>query len=202
MVVVACNTASAAAFEILKKKFGNKILLVDVINPMVDYIKINYNEKKIGIIATKGTVGSKVYDKKLKAKHITNVHSLATPLLVHLIEEGFSKHQGSQLLVHEYLNKKPLLKIDVLVLACTHYPILKSIIEDFYRRKVVVLDSTVITAEEVKKQLIKYNSLNLSKTKAKHQFFVSDFTPAFEQVTKIFYGEKINLKKNNIWMEG
>jgi glutamate racemase len=199
MVVVACNTASAAAFEELKNLFGEKIMLVDVIEPMVNHIQKNYTDKKIGIIATKGTVGSGIYENKLKAVNVKDVRSLATPLLVHLIEEGFSKHQGSNLLVQEYLHDKKLRKIDVLVLACTHYPILKNTIEDFYHHEVKVLDSTIITAEVVQSVLQKNNLLNTQKTKATHQFFVSDFTAAFEQITQIFYGAEIHLEKCNIW---
>ncbi|MEY2830171.1 MAG: glutamate racemase [Bacteroidota bacterium] len=199
MVVIACNTASAAAFEELKKIFGEKIMLVDVIEPMVNHIKNNFAHKKIGIIATKGTVGSGIYENKLKAADVNHVSSLATPLLVHLIEEGFSKHQGSNLLVQEYLHDKKLRKIDVLVLACTHYPILKNTIEDFYHHEVTVLDSTIITAEVVQAVLQKNNLLNTQKTKAIHQFFVSDFTPAFEQITKVFYGSEIHLEKCDIW---
>ena len=153
MVVVACNTASAAAFEILKKQFEDKILLVDVIEPMVQYVKKNFSDKKIGVIATKGTIASGVYEKKLAEFGIHDVHSLATPLLVHLIEEGFSRHTGSQLLVHEYLHHPQLRKIAVLVLACTHYPILKNTMEEFYHNEVKVLDSTEITAIEVQQKL-------------------------------------------------
>jgi glutamate racemase len=201
MVVVACNTASAAAFEDLKKLFGNKILLVDVIEPMVNHIKQNYADKKIGIIATKGTVGSGIYENKLKAVDVNDVNSLATPLLVHLIEEGFSKHIGSNLLVQEYLHDKKLRKIDVLVLACTHYPILKNTIEDFYHHEVKVLDSTIITAQKVKEALLESQLLNTCNQKASHEFYVSDFTPAFEQITKIFYGAEIHLAKCDIWNE-
>ncbi len=201
MVVVACNTAAAAAFEELKNKFGNKILLVDVIEPMVNFVAQNFTKNKIGIIATKGTVASNVYETKLKSHHVADVHSLATPLLVHLIEEGFSHHEGSQLLVQEYLRHKILRKIDVLVLACTHYPILKNTIEEFYHHEVKVLDSSEITAQAVKDKLFENNLLNQQKNEATHQFFVSDFTPAFQQIAQLFYGENIQLQKLNIWNE-
>ena len=201
MVVIACNTASAAAFDDLQKMFGEKILLVDVITPMVKHIAEKFSNKKIGIIATKGTVASCVYENMLKAALVNDVHSLATPLLVHLIEEGFSQHAGSQLLVHEYLQHKNLSKIDVLVLACTHYPLLKKTFEEFYHHEVEVLDSTEITALAVKNKLQQNNLLNQQNEKPLHEFFVSDFTPAFEKIAQLFYGESIQLQKLNIWNE-
>ncbi len=200
MVVVACNTASAAAFELLKKQFGNKILLVDVIDPMVNYVQEHFAKNKIGIIATKGTIASKVYESKLANVGVDDVQSLATPLLVHLIEEGFSQHTGSQLLVQEYLRSKELRKIDVLVLACTHYPILKNTIEEFYHHEVKVLDSTEITALAVKEKLQSQNLLNPSGN-GKHEFYVSDFTKAFEDIAQLFYGKQIHLERMNIWKE-
>jgi glutamate racemase len=199
MVVVACNTASAAAFEALQSEFGERILLVNVIDPMVDFVQQHYPIAKVGIIATKGTVHAKVYPRKLAAKDVTDVNALATPLLVHLIEEGFSKHAGSKLLVEEYLNQPELKDIDVLILACTHYPIIKGYIEDFYQKKVEVLDSTLITAEAVKSLLAKHSLLNKQSILGTHQFFVSDYTSAFEQITKLFWGEAVLLQKNNIW---
>lgn len=199
MVVVACNTASAAAFEALQSEFGERILLVNVIDPMVDFVQQHYPIAKVGIIATKGTVHAKVYPRKLATKDVTDVHALATPLLVHLIEEGFSKHAGSKLLVEEYLNQPELKDIDVLILACTHYPIIKDYIEDFYQKKVEVLDSTLITAEAVKSLLATHSLLNNQSIAGTHQFFVSDYTSAFEQITKLFWGEAVALEKNNIW---
>ena len=199
MVVVACNTASAAAFEALQAEFGERLLLINVIDPMVDYVQEHYPTSKIGIIATKGTVNARVYPRKLSQKDVTDVHALATPLLVHLIEEGFSKHPGAKLVVEEYLNQTPLKDIEVLILACTHYPIIKGYIEDFYNKKVDVLDSTLITAEAVKHALIAHNLLNPQEQPGHHQFYVSDFTSAFEQITKLFWGEAVALQKNNIW---
>lgn len=199
MIVVACNTASAAAFETLQQKFGEQVLLVNVIDPMVNFIQQYHQKNKIGIIATKGTVNSKVYDRKLSAAGVTDVHSLATPLLVHLIEEGFSTHAGSQLLVNEYLSSQTLAEINVLVLACTHYPIIKKSIENYFHQAVEVLDSTVITANAVKQLLASKNLLNDSVEQGKAEFFVSDFTPAFEQVTKVFWGEAVHLEQKNIW---
>jgi glutamate racemase len=198
-VVVACNTASAAAFSSLQKKFGGQVLLANVIEPMIDYITLKYSQKRIGIIATKGTVAANVYEKKLAKQDIVQVKSLATPLLVHLIEEGFSKHPGSNLLVKEYLDNPKLKNIEVLVLACTHYPILRTIIESHYNQKVEVLDATAITAQYLFELIQHKNLLNIRQDKPQHKFYVSDYTPAFEEITKIFWGKTIHLEKKDIW---
>jgi glutamate racemase len=199
MIVVACNTASAAAFQTLQAIYGERVLLVNVIDPMVDFIAQHHATKKIGIIATKGTVNSQVYPKKLALQGILDVHSLATPLLVHLIEEGFSQHPGSRLLVEAYLSQAPLEAIEVLVLACTHYPIIKQFIESYFKKPITVLDATVITAAAVKKKLLAANLLNNQTSIGTKKFYVSDFTQAFEEVTKVFWGSEIQLEQKNIW---
>ncbi len=199
LIVMACNTASAAAYNDLKKHIGDKALLVNVIDPMVSYVAEHHANERIGIIATKGTIGSKVYENKLQQSNISQVKTLATPLLVHLIEEGFSNHPGCQLLVNEYLTNPNLSDIDVLVLACTHYPIIKNLIEEYYQGKVAVLDSTLITAKETQRVLENEKLLNQSASIGVHQFYVSDYTPAFETIAHLFYGDKIKLEQSKIW---
>ncbi len=199
LVVVACNTASAAAYPALQEKFGKQVHLLNVIDPMIAHIQQYHAQENIGIIATKGTVNSKVYPNKLASLGITKVNSLATPLLVHLIEEGFSQHPGSRLLVAEYLHQATLKDIEVLVLACTHYPIIKTIIEDYFQHRVKVLDSTLITAASVKHLLTEFDQLNNQTVSGTKQFYVSDYTAAFEQVTKVFWGASIHLEQHNIW---
>jgi glutamate racemase len=199
MIVIACNTASAAAYNALNLHIQNKALLINVIDPMVNYLEQTHAQQRIGIIATKGTIGSKVYERKLHERHISEVKSLATPLLVHLIEEGFSGHPGCQLLVNEYLSNPALNEIEVLVLACTHYPIIKNLIEEYYEGRTSVLDSTIITAKATQAALANAQLLNNSSTPGLHQFYVSDYTPAFETIAHLFYGDKIKLEQSKIW---
>jgi glutamate racemase len=91
-----------------------------------------------------------------------------------------------------------LRKVDSLVLACTHYPLIKKEILEFYKREINILDSAEIVAQYVKKVLAKKKLLSTKKT-GNHHFYVSDFTSSFEKSTKIFFKEKIHLELKNIW---
>jgi glutamate racemase len=115
-----------------------------------------------------------------------------------MIEEGFFSNTISKTVIHSYLSSPKLKNIDSLILACTHYPLIQAEIEEFYHEKVTIINSAAIVAQSVQKKLAELNLL--SKVEAKnHQFFVSDYTSSFEKSTKLFFGEKIQLKLKNIW---
>jgi glutamate racemase len=136
MIVIACNTASAAAYEVLKKKYQQDIPVIDVISPLVDFI-VKKDFKKIGVLATKATVRSDVYSKKIAEQNENiEVVSLASGLLASMIEEGFFNNEISNVVLHKYLTYPDFEDIDALLLACTHYPLIKNEIEQFYDRKV------------------------------------------------------------------
>jgi len=195
-IIIACNTASAYGYKPLKKHLKNVAKVYDVITPVVHYISTHYTEKKVGIIATKGTTKSRIYPRKINAKNpLINVSSCATPLLAPMIEEGFFNNNISKTIIHNYLSKKELKNIDVLTLACTHYPLIEQAINGFYKKKVKILNSAVIVATHVKAK-IKIGSPNIP---IEDLFYVSDFTPSFQQSAQLFFGKKISLFKNNIW---
>ncbi|MBC7383993.1 MAG: glutamate racemase [Bacteroidia bacterium] len=208
MIVIACNTASAAGFKAVVKATGMKDLVVNVIDPAVDYVVKNHYRQRIGIIGTKRTISSNVYAKRITALDpIANVVQLATPLLAPMIEEGFYNNKISQTIINSYLSKSKLNKIDALILGCTHYPLIKNEIKKFYGKNVAVIDSSEIVAKAVKEVLLKHQLLNTNKHgkfgfgKKGQQFFVSDYTQSFEESSKIFFDEKVKLKQFNIWEE-
>jgi glutamate racemase len=198
VVLVACNTASASAFESLKKEFQDKVILLDVIDPVVDYMSTR-NFSKIGVIGTKRTISSGTYETKLKAKSpSTVVVSMATPLLVPMIEEGFIFDDISNAIIRTYLSNVSLAGIQALILGCTHYPIIKNQISKIFNFDVEVVDSARIVAMILKDALEKNNLLNDSG-KVRDQFFISDFTDYFEKIARMFFEGEINLKKADIW---
>jgi glutamate racemase len=197
-VLIACNTASASAFETLKKDFGDKTILIDVIDPVVDYLGTR-NFKKIGVIGTKRTIISGTYGKKIKElSPSTNVVSLATPLLVPMIEEGFIFDDISNAILRSYLSNESLAGIQGLILGCTHYPIIKNQISKIFNFNVEVVDSARIVAMKMRDTLEAKNLLNDSG-KVKDQFYVSDYTDYFEKIAKMFFEGEINLQKADIW---
>jgi glutamate racemase len=199
LIVIACNTASAQAFETIKDFVGHKAIVVNVIDPVVQEVSKNINTKHVGVIATKGTVRSDIYSIKLKAaKKGLEVSSLATPLLVSMIEEGFFNNKISRAVIHSYLERPKLKKIDSLILACTHFPLIKTEIEEYYNREMCIIDSAGVVAQEVSR-LLKANKLQTKLKNPKHHFFVSDYTDSFEKSTHFFFKGKIKLQKADIW---
>jgi glutamate racemase len=207
MIVIACNTASAAAYRSVVKSTGMKDLVVNVIDPAVEYVVKNHFRQKVGVIATKRTISSNVYAKRIEALDpVSDVVQLATPLLAPMIEEGFYNNKISQTIINSYLSKSKLSKIDALILGCTHYPLIKTEIQKFYGKSVEIIDSSEIVAQQVKVVLernLLLNELQPSRFTfgKKSQFFVSDFTQSFEETSKIFFDEKVKLKHFNIWEE-
>lgn len=194
MLVIACNTASAAAYELLQEKYADKIPVVDVISPLVELIA-SKNFAKVGVMATKATVRSDVYNKKINQLNSgTEVVSLATGLLASMIEEGFFNNDISRAVLHKYLTYPDFEDIDALLLACTHYPLIRPEIEDFYGGKVQVFDSVAAVTARIGKILEKNNLFNDSGGIAEQRFFVSDFTQSFENTTRFFYNQGVQLE--------
>ena len=201
IIVIACNTASALAYNTVKDHVEGRVDVISVIEPVVNAVTHNAALKTIGVIGTKATVKSDIYAQKIseKNKNIT-VESLATPLLAPMIEEGFFNNKISKTIIHDYLSRPKLKKIDALILGCTHYPLIKPEIESFYKGKTRIVDSAEIVAQHVKEVLSSKKLLNKGKA-GRHHFYVSDYTKSFEESTKLFFKGKIKLELNNIWKE-
>ncbi|MBN2347569.1 MAG: glutamate racemase [Bacteroidales bacterium] len=199
IIVIACNTASSNAYENIVKLVGSRALVINVIDPVVDYIQHHLSSQNIGVIGTKGTINSKSYQNKINNlnKNIT-VSSLATPLLVPMIEEGFIFDDISNAIIRNYLSRPELQNIQSLVLGCTHYPIIQNQIKKYYNFKVNVLDSAKIVAGFLRNEL---NAHQLASTHIQgvNHFLVSDYTDYFNAISNMFFEGEINLEKDNIW---
>lgn len=198
LVVVACNSAASVGFNVVTEFFKNQALFVNVVDPLVKTtVEKAYN--KVGVIATKATIQSKVYPTQLKSlQPDIQVADVATPLLGPMIEEGFVENQVSKVVLNNYLSDKSLEGIQAMLLACTHYPLIKNDISQFYEHKIDILDSTNIVADAVAEVLAQHQLLNNTK-RNRHRFFVSDFTPSFEATTKLFYKTSIELEHYPLW---
>jgi len=199
VILIACNSASSAAFELVKEYAGSKAKVFNVVDPMIDYVREQYSDARIGLIGTKQTVSSGVYIDKIAATDKgLKLNSLETPLLVHMIEEGFIHNQISKEIIGQYLENDTLTNISALILACTHYPLIKRDIDEFYKDEIEVIDSSVIVARSLKAYL-EYNNL-INKTKpCEDEFLVSDYTESFEKTTKLFFGKLVRLEKYTLW---
>ena len=198
IIVIACNTASAAARKSTAEHVQN-IAVINVIDPVVDYVASHFNKSTIGLIGTKGTINSRVYPKSIaKANSKITTNSLATPLLAPMIEEGFFNNKISKEVIYEYLNNPELSGIESLILGCTHYPLIAKQIESFFQGKVEVIDSSGIVANSVLDKLTELELLNFPH-EVKNKFYVSDYTPSFENSTQIFFKDKVNLEYYPLW---
>ena len=197
VIVIACNSASSF-IDLSVLKITEKISIFNVIDPVVsEVVKVcsNYN---IGVIGTKATIGSNIYERKIHTScKGAKVNSLATPLLAPMIEEGFINEKISNTIITNYLSNPLLANIDHLILACTHYPLIYNEITDYYKGEVNVIDSSKIVAKHISDELKKKGLLN-ETINTKYQFYVSNYTKSFEKSAKFFFKEDIKLEEVNL----
>ncbi len=201
LIVIACNSASAAAYELVREYVGSKAKVLSVIDPIVAHLGQAYAGRRVGLIGTKQTVNSNVYKKKVDALDANvDLHALATPLLVPMIEEGFFKNAISDDIIASYLGHAALADIDALVLACTHYPLIKEQIARYYAGRVDVLDASDVVAADAEAYLAAHGLLAPpSAAPPVHHFYVSDFTRSFEESTRIFFEQEVQLEHYPLW---
>lgn len=203
LILIACNSASAAAFELVKEYIASQSIVMNVIDPVIQVLKEKYPSKNIGLIGTRQTVSSSIYKKKIDDLNVgIALSSYATNLLASAIEE-FGNHEIIDALLDVYLAHPDLQQIDALVLACTHYPIIKERVSAHYAKShkkggIDIIDSSDIIAQAVKKQLEKNNLLNANGNSTKH-FYVSDYTDSFAANAKLFFGDDITLEHYPLW---
>jgi glutamate racemase len=201
VILIACNSASAAAYELVREYVGSKARVLNVIDPIVAHIGEAYAGRAVGLIGTKQTVNSNVYKKKIDDLDANvQLQSLATPLLVPMIEEGFFENNISDNIIRTYLANPHLDGIDALVLGCTHYPLIQEEIKAYYQGRVAVLDASDVVAQHVKAYLLAHQlAAPTTASSPEHLFYVSDFTRSFEESTRIFFGQQVRLEHYPLW---
>jgi glutamate racemase len=189
LVIVACNTSTAIA--LMRLRDGLSIPVVGVIDPGVRGATKSTRNKKIGVIGTEATIESGAYTHALKESDPgIEVYSRACPLLVPLVEEGWTDNEVAQMTVKAYLASLKQSGIDTLILGCTHYPLLKKAIRNFMGKGVRLVDSAEETAREVE-SVLKKGGLIKKSGKGVHSFFVTDAPDRFIKVGRHFLGEKV-----------
>lgn len=192
VIVIACHTSSAWAADFLKKKFP-RTPIFEVITPVVKDVLKTTKNKKIGIIGTPGTIKSGSWEKKLlKIDPCLKIYSKACPLFVPLVEEGWMDKKITREAVKEYLNDLKSKNIDTLILACTHYPMLKKIIAEFLGPKIKIINPAESLAKELS-SFLKDNFQIASKIKQghNHRFFFSDEPYNLEKISRLCLNRKI-----------
>jgi glutamate racemase len=188
-VVIACNTASAHAYEFLLKEFPN-LPIWNMIDPVVDWLNLHCPNDPIAVIATRGTIQSGAYPRKLLSFNPNrNVFALATPLLAPLVEENIENPDVILGVLNHYLNRPEIKKAKALVLACTHYPILIPHIKSILGPDIRIIDPGEVLAKE----LIRQQPAALDSKEPDFQCKVSDYTDAFAQIARNIFNADIEL---------
>lgn len=193
MLVVACNSASSVSIPTLRKHFH--IPIVGVIEPGAKSAVQLSKNMNIGVIGTLGTVTSNSYKKAIRKYHAgAKVYQQPCSLFVHLAEDGWHRNQIAQSVSDEYLKAFKDRAIDTLILGCTHYPLLKEVIQKSVGNGVTLIDSGKETAREVKRLLEKKALLNENGVQGKNHsvFYVSDFPHKFKEVSQRFLSSELN----------
>ncbi|MFA6235653.1 MAG: glutamate racemase [Bacteroidota bacterium] len=184
-IVVACNTVSAVAIDDLKAQFD--IPIIGMIDPGADAAQRATKRGRIGVIGTLATIASQSYARALYLRDPSyEVTSKPCPLFVPLAEEGWTNHPVSQMVADEYLLELRQHQIDTLILGCTHYPILRTVIQQSIGEDVTLIDSGEAAAREVEQLLNDEDLLNPSFEQPNYSFFVSDVPQKFKQLGEIF----------------
>jgi len=190
-VVVACNTASAAALSFLHGCFPN-LDIIGVIEPVVEYLLTRPELKRIGIIGTNTTIMSGAYQNALiRGNKDLDISAKACPLFVHLVEEGLFKGAITEMAIDMYLCEMKKNPPDALVLGCTHYPMLRNVISDYFGGKVEILDTAFYTAKKLQRILSENNMIN-SGSIENDRFFVTDDPNSFRTTAELFLGYEIS----------
>jgi glutamate racemase len=189
-VVVACNTSTAHALRALQE--ASPVPVLGVIKPGARAAIASAGEGPIGVIGTAGTIASDAYNRAIQALAPgLPVFQRACPLFVPLVEEGWFDHPATELVARDYLRELREACIRSLVLGCTHYPLLKPLLQRVMGPEVRLIDSGQATAAALETILADKALEAPEDRKASHRFVVSDDEARFRQVGSRFIGERL-----------
>jgi glutamate racemase len=191
MIVVACHTVSSIALDRLKEAFP--IHIVGVVEPGVAGALAVTRNERIGVIGTRATVMSRAYEKYFAVDgRGVKVFTQACPLFVPLVEEGWLEGDVTARVAESYLESLKRNGIDTLVLGCTHYPLLKPVLQRVMGEGVTLIDSAEETAKSVRRRLEKDGTVSGGKDAPEPRFFVSDIPHHFQRVGALCLGRNLN----------
>jgi glutamate racemase len=192
MIVVACNTATAHAAAKLSRAVP--VPVMGVIEPGAKAAVRATSSARVGVIGTAGTIASGAYDLAVR-RRLPNarVYAQPCPLFVPLVEEGWYNHNVARLVAEDYLRPLTEMDVDVLILGCTHYPLLRGLIADVMGPDVQLVDSAAETAREVDDLLAEKDMHRVDEQPASHAFAASDAPLRFRDVGRTFVGDVVGV---------
>jgi len=191
LIVVACNTASALALPALQSEFQVQIL--GVILPGSKAAVHATRNKHVGVIGTIATINSNAYSQALnEIDSSIQITAQACPLFVPLVEEGWLNGPVPSEVTASYLKSINVANVDTLILGCTHYPLLKPMIQEHVNDNTVLIDSAETVAEEASTILLEKKMMADSNNKGLLKCFVTDFPVQFESIAERFLGYSLD----------
>ncbi|MBB5347648.1 glutamate racemase [Desulfoprunum benzoelyticum] len=195
LIVIACNTASSVATERLRQEFN--VPIIEVVTPAVQAVLARSRTGRVGIIGTRATVRSNIYERSITALDPQfKVFSLACPLLVPLVEEGWINKRETKMILRRYLHPLKDKQIDTLVLGCTHYPLLTNLIQPRIGNRVNLVDSSIETAHYLQRFLADHPGIvrKNGDQPATRRYFVTDLTESAQQVAAKIFNRPLELE--------
>jgi len=196
LLVIACNTATALAFEPIRA--ASHVEVVGVVDPGAEAAAAASRNKKVVVIGTDATIGSHAYQRALESRGIT-VREKACPLFVPLVEEGWVEHAVTEQVTRIYLSEAfsgSARDADVLVLGCTHYPLIKPLLHRVAPEHVTIVDSAESTAQAVAQKLRAAHLGNAGETERRGnprlKFFATDSVEKFRKMGTGFLGHPVD----------
>lgn len=198
LIIVACHTASSVAADELRKNIP--VPIFEVVSPAIKKTRLISRNRRIGIIGTTATIRSEIYQKRLQAPESgLEVVTQPCPLFVPLVEEGWTDKPETKMIAKRYLSGLKSKSIDSLILACTHYPLLKDVIQHKVGKKIQLIDPALEVVEEVKKYLKEQPELEQQLSRNHdHKFYLSDITDKTRFIVQEWLKQPINLIKHAI----
>lgn len=194
LVVVACNTATAHAAHRLGATLP--VPVIGVIEPGARAAVRATRTARVGVIGTTGTIASGAYDLAVRRRLAdARVYAQPCPLFVPLVEEGWHDHESARLIAREYLEPLRSMDVDVVILGCTHYPLLRSLVAEVMGPAVTLVDSAAETALEVEAMLDEHRLRRVSEQPPTHAFVASDAPLRFRDVGRRFIGSLLTSVK-------
>jgi len=187
LVVIACNTATAAALNTAREVFD--IPIVGVITPGAEAAVAATKNKRVAVISTEGTLQSQEYLHAIREANPIGVLPKAAPKLVELVEAGKSEAAETEAVLRDALDDIVRFQADTLILGCTHYPLLRPLIRKIAGEQMTVVDSAETTAARVKRVLAKNGLEAADQETARHQVYVTGSPERFTEVARILFGE-------------
>jgi len=189
-LVIACNSSSSVAYQLLKRRFP--VPVVSVIEPAVEESLRRTRNKRIGIIGTAATIESRIYEEALKGEDPRiQVFAASCPLFVPLVEEGWLNGGVTERVIESYLAPLAKRRIDTLILGCTHYPMLANQIRSYLGTGIGLVDSAAPTVRRLASFLEEKKLLYQGKRRPIFQIFTSDLPRNFRRLGERFLGQKL-----------